>query len=324
MRHDLLHGNIKVFAGTGSPDLSVEVAKYLGIPLSEADIILFPNDNLFVKLHSSIRGQDCYVIQTTSAPVHRNLMELLIMIQTLKLDSAGRITAVVPYMCYGRSDRKDQPRVPITARLVADMIQVAGADRYITMDLHAGQIQGFFSIPGDVLSAYHILKPYLMKKIAKMQKPALITADLGFAKMGRRYANAFNIPLVFIEKKRIENKAMTEALSILGDVNESDVIIMDDEIDTGSTICEAISLAKQYGARDVYVACVHPVLSQNACEKLSKAPLKELIVTDTIPISPEKQALFGDRLTVLSIAPMIAEVIRRANQGRSVGAMFNE
>jgi len=143
MRHDLLHGNIKVFAGTGSPDLSVEVAKYLGIPLSEADIILFPNDNLFVKLHSSIRGQDCYVIQTTSAPVHRNLMELLIMIQTLKLDSAGRITAVVPYMCYGRSDRKDQPRVPITARLVADMIQVAGADRYMTMDLHAGQIQGF-------------------------------------------------------------------------------------------------------------------------------------------------------------------------------------
>jgi ribose-phosphate pyrophosphokinase len=324
MRHDLLHGNIKVFAGTASPDLSEEIAKYLGMALCERDVILFPNDNLFIKLSSSIRGQDCYVIQTTSAPVHRNLMELLITLQTLKLDSAGRITAVVPYMCYGRSDRKDQPRVPITARLVADMIQVAGADRYITMDLHAGQIQGFFSIPGDVLSAYHILKPYISKKLPKMKNPALLTADLGFAKMGRRYANAFGTPLVFVEKRRIENKGKTEALSIIGDVSDRDVIIMDDEIDTGSTIIEAVLLSKQYGAKDIYVACVHPVLSLNAAERLCETPIKELITTNTIPIPQETQTLFGDRLTILSIAPMVAEVIRRANQGRSVGAMFNE
>jgi len=288
------------------------------------DIIEFPNQNLFVKLHASVRGQDCYVIQTTSIPVHRNLMELLIMVQTLKLDSAGRITVVVPYMCYGRSDRKDQPRVPITARLVADMIQVAGADRYITMDLHAGQIQGFFSIPGDVLTAYHIFKPYLLKKIPLMQDPVLLTADLGFAKMGRRYANALNIPLTFIEKRRIDNKAKAEALSILGDVKDRDILIMDDEIDTGGTIIEAVHLAKKFGARDIYVICVHPVFSSNACERLSELPVKEFISTNSIPIPQEKQALFGEKLTILSIGSLLAEVIRRANQGRSVGAMFNE
>lgn len=324
MKHDLLFGNIKLFAGTSSPDLSNEIAEYLGLPLCGRDIIEFPNQNLFVKLHASVRGQDCYVIQTTSIPVHRNLMELLIMVQTLKLDSAGRITVVVPYMCYGRSDRKDQPRVPITARLVADMIQVAGADRYITMDLHAGQIQGFFSIPGDFLTAYHIFKPYLLKKIPSMQDPVLLTADLGFAKMGRRYANALNIPLTFIEKRRIDNKAKAEALSILGDVKDRDILIMDDEIDTGGTIIEAVHLAKKFGARDIYVICVHPVFSSNACERLSELPVKEFISTNSIPIPQEKQALFGEKLTILSIGSLLAEVIRRANQGRSVGAMFNE
>ncbi len=324
MKHDLLHGNIKLFAGTASPDLSDEIAEYLGIPLCGRDIITFPNDNLFVKLHSSVRGQDCYVIQTTSAPVHNNLMELLVMVQTLRLDSAGRITVVVPYMCYGRSDRKDQPRVPITARLVADMIQVAGADRYITLDLHAGQIQGFFSIPGDVLTAYHIIKPYLMKKLPQMNNPVLLTPDLGFAKMGRRYANVLDIPLTFIEKRRIDNKAQAEALSIIGDITDRDVIIMDDEIDTGGTIVEAVHLAKKFHANNIYVACVHPVFSLKASERLSELPITELIVTNSIPISPEKQTLFGDRLTILSIGSMVAEVIRRANQGRSVGAMFNE
>ncbi|MCJ7695798.1 MAG: ribose-phosphate pyrophosphokinase [Anaerolineaceae bacterium] len=300
------------------------MAKYLSMPLCGRDTIEFPNENLFIKLHNSVRGQDCYIIQTTSMPVHRNLMELLIMVQTLKLDSAGRITVVVPYMCYGRSDRKDQPRVPITARLVADFIQVAGADRYITMDLHAGQIQGFFSIPGDVLSAYHILKPALAKRLPKMHKPILLTADLGFAKMGRRYANALDIPLTFIEKRRIDNKAKTEALSIIGDVQDRDLIIMDDEVDTGSTIIEGVNLAKNSGARDIYVVCVHPIFSLDAAQKISTLPIKEFITTNTIPIPPEKIALFDNRLTILSIGPLLAEVIRRANQGRSVGAMFNE
>jgi len=324
MKHDLLYGNIKLFAGTASPELAKEVAEYLGLPLCGRDIIEFPNENLFVKLHASVRGQDCYVIQTTSIPVHRNLMELLIATQTLKLDSAGRITVVVPYMCYGRSDRKDQPRVPITARLVSDMIQIAGADRYITMDLHAGQIQGFFSIPGDVLTAYHILKPHLLKKLPKLHKPVILTADLGFAKKGRRYAEALDLPLAFIEKRRSNNKVKAEALSVIGDVIDRDVIIIDDEVDTGGSMAEAVQIVKKSGAKNIYSVFIHPELSQNASEKLSALPVKEFITTNTIPISSEKKAHFGNRLTVLSIGPLIGEVIRRANQGRSVGAMFNE
>ncbi|HOG58830.1 MAG TPA: ribose-phosphate diphosphokinase [Anaerolineaceae bacterium] len=324
MRHDLLYGNIRLFAGTSTPDLAREISDYLGLPLCGRDIIEFTNENLFIKLHSSVRGQDCYIIQTTSIPVHRNLMELLIMTQTLRLDSAGRITVVVPYMCYGRSDRKDQPRVPITARLVADMIQVAGADRYITMDLHAGQIQGFFSIPGDVLSGYHIIKPFLMDMLPNMNRPVMLTADLGFAKRGRRYAQALNIPLAFIEKRRLDNEEHSEALSIIGQVSGRDVILIDDEIDTGGSICEAVNLAKDYGAGEIYVVFIHPVLSANAIERLVDLPVKQFITTNSIPISPDKAALFGDRLTILSIGPLLGEVIKRANEGTSVGAMFNE
>jgi len=324
MRNDLLYGNIRLFAGTASPDLSQEISDYLGIPLCGRDVIEFTNENLFVRLHSSVRGQDCYIIQTTSIPVHRNLMELLIMTQTLRLDSAGRITVVVPYMCYGRSDRKDQPRVPITARLVADMIQVAGADRYITMDLHAGQIQGFFSIPGDVLSGYHIIKPYLLNLMPSLINPVLLTADLGFAKRGRRYAEALNIPLAFIEKRRLGNRDHSEALTIIGDVAQRDVILIDDEVDTGGSMAEATLLAKNCGARDVYVVFVHPVLSTNAIERLAELPVKQFITTNTIPIAPEKRAILGERLTILTIGPLLGEVIKRANEGSSVGAMFNE
>lgn len=324
MRHDLLYGNIRLFSGTASPELSREISEYLQIPLCGRDVIEFTNENLFVKLHSSVRGQDCYIIQTTSIPVHRNLMELLILTQTLRLDSAGRITVVIPYMCYGRSDRKDQPRVPITARLVADMIQVAGADRYITMDLHAGQIQGFFSIPGDVLSAYHILKPFMMGLLPSLDKPVMLTADLGFAKRGRRYAQALDIPLAFIEKRRLDNEDHTEALSIIGDVKDRDVILIDDEIDTGGSICQAVNLAKDYGAKDIYTIFIHPILSLNAAERLAALPVKRFVTTNTIPIDPARQALFGERLTILSVGPLIAEVIRRANEGTSVGVMFNE
>lgn len=319
-----LYGDIRLFAGTGSPALAKEVADYLGLELCGIDIHEFTNENLFVKLHASVRGQDCYVIQTTSTPVHRNLMELLIMAQTLMLDSAGRITLVFPYMCYGRSDRKDQPRVPITAKLVADMMVIAGADRYITMDLHAGQIQGFFDVPGDVLSAYHILKPYLKDQIPTMHSPVLLTADLGFAKHGRRYAQALDIPLSFIEKRRTDNEDHTEALNLIGDVNNHDVLIIDDEIDTGGSICEAVTVAKANGARDVYVAFIHPVLSSNAAERLSALPVKHFVTTNTIPIPDEKLKLFGNRITILSIGPLLGEVIKRANEGTSVGAMFNE
>lgn len=324
MQHDLLYGNIKLFSGTASPDLAQEIADYLGQPLCGRDIIQFPNENLFVRLHNSVRGQDCYVIQTTSAPVHRNLMELLILIQTLKLDSAGRITAVVPYLCYGRSDKKDKPRVPISARLVADMIQVAGADRYMTLDLHAGQIQGFFSIPGDVLRGFHILKGYVLDIAPCLHNPVVVTADLGFAKKGRVYADLVHTGLAFIEKKRTADIMNPLSMTIIGDVNDRDVILVDDEVNTGGSMVHAVEILKEHGASNIYMVFVHPLLSNNAAERLSQLPVKRFVTTNTIPISPEKKALFGDRLIVLSIGNLLSEVIRRANEGRSVGVMFNE
>lgn len=316
-----MFGQIKLFGGTASPALAAEIAAYLGLPLSGRDIIKFPNENIFVKLHSSVRGQDCFIIQTTSAPVNDNLMELLIMTQTLRLDSAGRITVVVPYLCYGRSDKKDQPRVPITARLVADMIQVAGADRYITIDLHAGQIQGFFSIPGDVLSAFHVQVEYFLKIREQMANPVIVTADLGFAKKGRNFAAKLGCTMAFVEKRRTGNDANAHALTIIGEVKGRDVIVVDDEVDTAGSVSEAILLVKEHGARDVYLSFVHPVLSGPAVQRLRSLPIREIITTNTIPLPPEKQL---PNLRVLSVAPLLGEVIKRAHEGRSVGEMFNE
>jgi len=320
-----VYGGIKLFAGTASPELAQMIADYLGRPLCGRDVILFPNDNLFVKLHGSVRGQDVYVIQATSVPVQRNLMELLIMLQTLRLDSAARITAVVPYLCYGRSDKKDQPRIPITARLVADMIEVAGADRYMTLDPHAGQIQGFFSIPGDVLTASHLLVDHINSKLRQaLDDPVVLAADLGFAKKGRNFAADIDAPIAFIEKRRVTNDAKVQALTLIGDVKDRDVILVDDEVDTGASMVQAVNLAKENGARDIYMVFVHPVLSLDATERLAALPVKQFITTNTIPIPPEKMSHLEGRITVLSVALLLGEVIRRAHEGRSVGEMFNE
>ncbi len=321
--HDVtaMYGEIRMLGGTSSPALAKEISDYLKTPLSGRDIIEFPNENLFIRLHSSARGQDVYVIQTTSVPVNRNLMEMLIMLQTLRLDSAARITAVIPYMCYSRSDKKDQPRVPISARLVADMIQVAGADRYITMDLHAGQIQGFFSIPGDVLTAFHLLSDYFVSKLPELINPVIVTADLGFAKKGRNFAAKLGASMAFVEKRRTGNDSNTEAMMVIGDVSNKDVIIVDDEVDTAGSVMQAVNIVREYGARNVYLSFVHPVLSGPAIQRLGSLNLKEIVTTNTIPIPPEKML---PNITVLSIAPLLGEVIRRAHEGRSVGEMFNE
>ena len=319
-----VYGGIKLYAGTGSPELSQKVADYVKAPLCGRDIIQFPNENLFIKLHSSVRGQDVYVIQTTSTPVHRNLMELLILVQTLKLDSAARITAVMPYLAYGRSDKKDQPRVPITARLIADMIEVAGADRYMVLDPHAGQVQGFFSIPGDVLTGFHLISDHLRIMSQRMKDPVVVTVDLGFAKKGRNVAAELNAPIAFIEKRRVANDAKAQALTVIGEVANRDVILVDDEIDTGGSIAQAVNLVKEHGALDVYVICIHPIFSANAADRLATLPVKQFITTDTVPIAPEKISLLKDRLSVLSVAPLVGEVILRAHEGRSVGEMFNE
>ncbi len=320
-----VYGDIKLYAGTASSELAQKISEYLGRPLCGRDVIEFPNENLFVRLHSSVRGQDVYVIQTTSSPVHRNLMELLIMIQTLRLDSAARITAVVPYLCYGRSDKKDQPRVPITARLVADMIEVAGADRYMTLDPHAGQIQGFFSIPGDVLSAASLVTKHIKTHLRPhMKDPVVVAADLGFAKKGRNYAADLDMPIAFVEKRRVGNNVKTEALTLIGDVTDRDVIIVDDEVDTGSSMQQAVQLVKQHGARDVYLAFIHPVLSTDGAQRLASLPIKHIVTTDTVPIPPHKIQYLKDRITIITVSALLGEVILRAHEGRSVGELFNE
>ncbi|MCP5101695.1 MAG: ribose-phosphate pyrophosphokinase [Chloroflexi bacterium] len=312
------YGDIQLFAGSGCPDLAQRVADYMGIPLSDWDIIEFPNENLFVRLNGSVRGQDVYLIHSQGRPVHRNVMETLIAIDCLKRDSAGRVTVVVPYMAYSQSDKKDQPRVPISARLLADLIEAAGADRWMTIDLHAMQIQGFYKIPGDSLTAFHILVNYFKKKELDA---VVVTPDLGFAKRGRNFAAELDLPLAFVEKRRIGNGTKKEALSLIGSVEDKDVIIVDDLVDTAGSIKQAVKIVKQYGAKDVYVSFTHPVLSDPAIKRFRKMPVKEFVTTDTIPIPSEKML---PNITVLSVSELLGEVILRSHEGRSVGELFNE
>ncbi len=312
------YGDIKLFAGSGSPDLAQRISEYLSVPISEWDIVEFPNENILVRLHGSVRGQDVYVIQSHDRPVHRNIMEMLIAIDCLKRDSAARITAVMPYLAYSQSDKKDQPRIPITSRLVADLVEAAGADRWMTVDLHAGQIQGFYKIPGDSLTAFHMISAYFREKALDA---VVVTPDLGFAKKGRDYAVALKLPLAFVEKRRVGNENIREALTLIGDVEGKDVIIIDDLVDTAGSIEQAVQVVKRNGAKDVYVAFTHPVLSDPAVERLGNLPIKEIITTDTLSIPPEKQL---PNMTILSVAELLGEVIKRTHEGRSVGELFNE
>jgi len=313
------YGDIKLYAGSASLELAQEIGAYLHLPLSGYDLVEFSNENLFVRLHGSVRGQDVFLIQSMGSPLHRNIMELLIMIDCLKRDSAGRITAVIPYMAYARSDKKDQPRVSIAARLLADMIEVAGADRYITIDLHAGQIQGFFSIPGDVLTAFHLLSDYFVAK--ELDNVVVATVDLGFAKKGRNFAAKLGTPLAFVEKRRTGNDSRATATTIIGDVADKNVILVDDEVLTASSIAEAVQIVRDHGARDVYLSFTHGLLVPPAADRLRQVELKEIVTTNTLPIAPDRLL---PNMTILSIAPLISEVILRAHEGRSVGELFNE
>ncbi len=311
-------GDIQLFAGSGCPDLAQKISDYVNIPLSHWDIIQFPNENLFVRLHGSVRGQDVYLIQSHARPLHRNIMEMLIAIDCFKRDSVGRVTVVVPFMSYSQSDKKDQPRVPISARLLADMIEAAGADRWVTIDLHSSQIQGFYKIPGDSLTAFHILVGYFQKKDLDA---VIVTPDLGFAKKGRNFAAALNFPLAFVEKRRVGNENKREALSLIGNVSGKDVIIVDDMVDTAGSMLEAVTLVKACGAKDVYLSFAHAVLSDPAVERLAALPVKEIVTTDTLPIPPENML---PNITILSVDRLLGEVILRSHEGRSVGELFNE
>ncbi len=313
------YGEIKLFAGSGCQELSQKIADYIGVPLSPWEIIEFPNDNIWVRLNISVRGQDVYLIQSHCKPVHRNIMESLIAMDCFKRDSAGRITLVAPYLAYSQSDKKDQPRVPISARLLADMIEVAGADRWMTLDLHAGQIQGFYKIPGDSLTTFHILVDYFQSK--NLDPAVVVTPDLGFAKRGRNYAAELGLPLAFVEKRRIGKKDDREAVTLIGDVTDRDVIIVDDLVDTAGSIMEAVNIVKENGARDVYLSFAHAVLSDPAVDRLRALPIKEIVCTDTIPLPKEKML---PNITVLTVAELLGEVIVRSHEGRSVGELFNE
>jgi ribose-phosphate pyrophosphokinase len=314
-----MYGGIEIFSGTGSEELARKVCEYLNVPLSPREIVTFPNENIFVRLLTSVRGQDVFIIQTTSSPVNYNIMELLLLLDTVKRASAGRITAVIPYMAYGRSDKKDQPRVPISARLLADLITVAGADRYMLVDLHAGQIQGFFSIPGDELTAFHILSDYFVSK--KLDNAIVVAVDLGFAKKGRNFAEKLRLPMAFIEKRRDVMDAATQALTVIGDVAGKNVLLVDDEVDTASSVANAVNILKVHRAADIYLGFTHAVLSPPAVERLRALPVREIVCTDTVPIPTEKRL---PNLTVLPVAPLLGEVIRRVHEGESVGKMFNE
>ena len=308
---------LKVFTGNTHPSLAQGICDYLGIPLGNAEVFEFSNGNTFVRILENVRERDVFAIQPISSPVNKSVMELLIMLDALRRASAGRITAVVPYFGYGRTDKKDQPRVPITARLVADMITVAGANRLITVDLHAGQIQGFFTIPVDELTALYILSKYFEEKGA--ENLVVVATDIGISKRARDLAQRFNAPLAIIEKRRVGNADWAETLNIIGDVRGKCALLFDDEIDTAGSLVAAVDALKENGATEINACCTHPVFSGPAIDRIASSPVTEVVVTDTIPI-PESNKC--DKITVLSIASLLGEAIHRIHSGLSVGAMF--
>jgi ribose-phosphate pyrophosphokinase len=309
--------DLTIFTGNANPLLAVAIAEHLQVSLGNLEVFEFSNENIFVKIDQSVRENDVYIIQSLSTPVNRSIMELLIIMDAAKRASAARITAVIPYYAYGRTDKKDQPRVPITARLIADLITVAGANRMLTIDLHAGQIQGFFNIPVDELTATYLLVDYFRSK--QLPDRVVVSTDIGNAKRARNFAELIEAPLAIIEKRRAGNADRTEILNLIGEVDGKTAILVDDEIDTGGSITQAANTVMSRGAKEIYACCVHPVLSGPAVQRLADSPIKELVTTDTIPIPEEK---WIDKFTVLSIAPLIAETIWRIHTGASVGALF--
>lgn len=310
---------LKVFTGNTHPTLAQAVTEYLNIPLGRCEVFEFSNENTFVRILDNVRQRDTFVIQPICSPVNKSLVELLIMIDALKRASAERITAVVPYYGYGRTDKKDQPRVPITARLVADLITVAGANRLLTVDLHAGQIQGFFNIPVDELTALYLLSNYFKEK--DFDSLVVVATDIGISKRARDLAARFNAPLAIIEKRRVGNIDQAETINVIGEVEGKVALTVDDEIDTAGSLLGVVSALEERGAKKIYACCTHPVFSGQAIKRIASCSVREVIVTDTIPIPNEKRL---DKITVLPIAPLLGEAIHRIHTGLSIGAMFEQ
>jgi len=308
---------LKVFTGNAHPALAQAVTEYLGIPLGKCEVFEFSNENIFVRILENVRERDTFVIQPLSSPVNKSLVELLIMIDALKRASAGRITAVIPYYGYGRTDKKDQPRVPITARLVADLVTVAGANRVLTVDLHAEQIQGFFNIPVDELTALYLLSDYFKERA--FENLVVVATDIGISKRARDLAAKLNAPLAIMEKRRVGNVGQTETLNVIGEVEGKVALTVDDEIDTAGSLVNTVSTLMEQGAKEVYACCTHPVFSGSAIQRIGSCPVKEVAVTDTIPVTGDKKL---DKITVLPMAPLLGEAVHRIHTGKSIGAMF--
>ncbi|MBN1176778.1 MAG: ribose-phosphate pyrophosphokinase [Dehalococcoidales bacterium] len=308
---------LKILCGRAHPALAQAIAEYLGIHVGKCDIRQFSNENTFVQILENVRQRDAFVIQPISSPVNDNLVELLIMLDALKRASAGRITAVIPYYGYGRTDKKDQPRVPITAKLVADLVTVAGAGRVLTVDLHAAQIQGFFNIPVDELTALKILGNYFINKA--YNDMVVVASDIGATKRARDLGAMLNAPLAIMEKRRLGNDDKTETLNVIGDVKGKVAVTVDDEIDTAGSLVGVVSTLLERGALEVHSCCTHPIFSGPAIERIAACPVKEVVVTDTVPVPDNKRI---DKITVLPIAPLLGEAIKRIHTGQSVGAMF--
>lgn len=312
-----MRNHLLIFSGNSNKKLALDICKNLKIGLGDASIDRFSDGEIRVKINSNVRGHDVFVIQSTSDPANENLMELLIMIDALKRASAQRITAVLPYFGYARQDRKDQPRVPITAKLVANLLTIAGADRILTIDLHAGQIQGFFDIPLDHLFAVKIFMDY-RKKTKLKGELVVVSPDVGGIKTARAYAKRFNCGLAIVDKRRIDDKK-AEVMHIMGNVKGKTAVIVDDMVATAGSLVEAVEAIKKAGALQVYAAITHPVLCDPAIERIRKSALKELIVTDTIPVGKEKSL---SKIKVLSVAPLLAEAIKRIHNEESLSVLF--
>lgn len=308
---------LKLFSGNSNPVLTKEICDYLGISPGHATVSTFSDGEIFIKIDENVRGSDVFVVQSTSEPVNNHIMELLILIDALKRASAEKITAVIPYYGYARQDRKDQPRVPITAKLVADLVATAGAHRVLTIDLHAGQIQGFFNIPVDHLYATPVLLDYFRKK--KFNDLVVVSPDAGGVERARAFAKRLNVGLAIIDKRR-EGPNRTKIMNIIGEVVGRDILILDDMIDTAGTITQAAAAIKAKGAGRIVAGCTHPVLSGPALQRLNEAPIDEVVVTNTIPLKGKEQIC--KKVTILSIASLIGEAIKRIHEEASVSSLF--
>ena len=310
--------NIKVFACSKEAEgFTKEICDSLNLPLGKIGITKFKNDNTFVQLGETVRDQDVYFVQTTTPPVNERIMEMLIAVDAAKRASAGRITVVLPYYMYSRSDKKDQPRIPITAKLMAQLIEAAGADRVMSCDLHNPAIQAYFNINCDRLSAQLLLEEYFKSK--NLEDIVIVATDAGSSKKAYKYSKFFNCPIALIDKRREGNDDRAIATTVIGDVKDKTAIIFDDEIDTAGSMMETVGILEHFGAKEIYAGCTHGVLSGPAIERIQKSALKELVVTNTIPLPPEKQI---PQIHVLSIAPLFAEAIKRLNESKAMGDLF--